>query len=124
VLILVRRRGALFEEILRALKHARLPVAGADRLRSSPHHLRRPAGAGPLRPLPRRRPDPGGAAEEPVLRPGRRQPLRLATGRDGEPVDRAAARRGEAALWAEAAAFLRSALETAARRGRSSSTSA
>jgi ATP-dependent helicase/nuclease subunit A len=32
VLILVRRRGALFEEILRALKRAGIPVAGADRL--------------------------------------------------------------------------------------------
>ena len=37
VLILVRRRGALFEEILRALKHAGLPVAGADRLSLSSH---------------------------------------------------------------------------------------
>lgn len=37
VLILVRRRGALFEEILRALKQAGLPVAGADRLVLSQH---------------------------------------------------------------------------------------
>ncbi|MDB5427627.1 MAG: helicase, UvrD/Rep family, partial [Phenylobacterium sp.] len=37
VLILVRRRRALFEEILRALKHAGLPVAGADRLALSEH---------------------------------------------------------------------------------------
>lgn len=37
VLILVRRRGVLFEEILRALKHARLPTAGADRLKLSEH---------------------------------------------------------------------------------------
>ena len=37
VLILVRRRGALFEEILRALKHAGVPVAGADRLSLSGH---------------------------------------------------------------------------------------
>jgi ATP-dependent helicase/nuclease subunit A len=37
VLILVRRRGALFEDILRALKHARVPVAGADRLPLSQH---------------------------------------------------------------------------------------
>lgn len=37
VLILVRRRKALFEEILRALKHARIPVAGADRLALSEH---------------------------------------------------------------------------------------
>ncbi|HEX3886054.1 MAG TPA: double-strand break repair helicase AddA [Phenylobacterium sp.] len=37
VLILVRKRGGLFEEILRALKHARIPVAGADRLALSEH---------------------------------------------------------------------------------------
>ncbi|CAN5638315.1 double-strand break repair helicase AddA [soil metagenome] len=37
VLILVRRHKALFEEILRALKHARIPVAGADRLALSEH---------------------------------------------------------------------------------------
>jgi ATP-dependent helicase/nuclease subunit A len=37
VLILVRKRGALFEEILRALKHAKIPVAGADRLALSEH---------------------------------------------------------------------------------------
>jgi ATP-dependent helicase/nuclease subunit A len=32
ILILVRRRGALFEAIIRALKNAGVPVAGADRL--------------------------------------------------------------------------------------------
>lgn len=37
VLVLVRRRGALFEEILRALKSQGAPVAGADRLRLSEH---------------------------------------------------------------------------------------
>lgn len=37
VLILVRRRKALFEEILRALKQEGLPVAGADRLSLSGH---------------------------------------------------------------------------------------
>ncbi len=37
VLILVRRRRALFEEILRALKHEGIPVAGADRLALSGH---------------------------------------------------------------------------------------
>ena len=37
VLVLVRRRGVLFEEILRALKVAGAPVAGADRLRLSEH---------------------------------------------------------------------------------------
>ena len=37
VLILVRRRGALFEDILRALKQENVPVAGADRLALSAH---------------------------------------------------------------------------------------
>ncbi|WP_168201574.1 double-strand break repair helicase AddA [Phreatobacter aquaticus] len=32
ILILVRRRGALFEAIIRALKNAQVPVAGADRM--------------------------------------------------------------------------------------------
>ncbi|WP_304217136.1 double-strand break repair helicase AddA [Phenylobacterium aquaticum] len=39
VLILVRRRRALFEEILRALKRREIPVAGADRLALSEHIL-------------------------------------------------------------------------------------
>ncbi len=37
VIILVRRRGALFEAILRALKQAKLQVAGADRLVLADH---------------------------------------------------------------------------------------
>jgi len=37
VLILVRRRKALFEDILRALKRRGIPVAGADRLALSEH---------------------------------------------------------------------------------------
>jgi ATP-dependent helicase/nuclease subunit A len=37
ILILVRRRRALFEEILRALKFRKIPVAGADRLALSEH---------------------------------------------------------------------------------------
>lgn len=37
VLVLVRKRGALFEEILRALKGAGVPVAGADRLKLASH---------------------------------------------------------------------------------------
>ena len=36
-LILVRRRNALFEEIIRALQGAGVPVAGADRLKLSEH---------------------------------------------------------------------------------------
>ena len=37
VLILVRRRGALFEAIIRALKNEGIPVAGADRLVLTEH---------------------------------------------------------------------------------------
>jgi ATP-dependent helicase/nuclease subunit A len=37
VLILVRRRGALFEAVIRALKNEEIPVAGADRLMLTEH---------------------------------------------------------------------------------------
>jgi len=37
VLILVRKRGPMFEEILRALKRSGIPVAGADRLKLAEH---------------------------------------------------------------------------------------
>jgi len=37
VLILVRRRGKLFDAVIRALKHAHIPVAGADRLKLTEH---------------------------------------------------------------------------------------
>jgi len=37
ILVLVNRRGALFEAIIRALKHAAIPVAGADRLVLTEH---------------------------------------------------------------------------------------
>jgi len=37
VLILLRRRGAQFEAIIRALKHNNIPVAGADRLALTDH---------------------------------------------------------------------------------------
>jgi ATP-dependent helicase/nuclease subunit A len=37
VLVLVRRRGNLFDAVIQALKHARIPVAGADRLKLTEH---------------------------------------------------------------------------------------
>ncbi len=37
VLVLVRRRGVLFESIIRALKNEGVPVAGADRLMLTEH---------------------------------------------------------------------------------------
>ena len=37
ILILVRRRGAAFNAVIQALKHASIPVAGADRLKLTEH---------------------------------------------------------------------------------------
>jgi ATP-dependent helicase/nuclease subunit A len=37
VLVLVRRRGNAFEAVIQALKHANIPVAGADRLKLTEH---------------------------------------------------------------------------------------
>ncbi|MBN9599303.1 MAG: double-strand break repair helicase AddA [Afipia sp.] len=37
ILILVRRRGTAFDAVIQALKHARIPVAGADRLKLTEH---------------------------------------------------------------------------------------
>jgi ATP-dependent helicase/nuclease subunit A len=37
VLVLVRRRGNLFDAVIQALKHANVPVAGADRLKLTEH---------------------------------------------------------------------------------------
>ncbi len=37
MLVLVRRRGNLFDAVIQALKHAGVPVAGADRLKLTEH---------------------------------------------------------------------------------------
>jgi ATP-dependent helicase/nuclease subunit A len=37
VLVLVRRRGNIFDAVIQALKHATIPVAGADRLKLTEH---------------------------------------------------------------------------------------
>ncbi len=37
MLILVRRRGNAFDAVIQALKHANVPVAGADRLKLTEH---------------------------------------------------------------------------------------
>src|SRR6202042_2985569 len=37
VLVLVRRRGNLFDAVIQALKHGGVPVAGADRLKLTEH---------------------------------------------------------------------------------------
>src|SRR5213078_2765402 len=37
MLVLVRRRGNAFDAVIQALKHANIPVAGADRLKLTEH---------------------------------------------------------------------------------------
>ena len=37
MLVLVRRRGNAFDAVIQALKHAGIPVAGADRLKLTEH---------------------------------------------------------------------------------------
>ena len=37
LLVLVRRRGNAFDAVIQALKHAGIPVAGADRLKLTEH---------------------------------------------------------------------------------------
>ena len=75
VLVLVRKRGAAFEAVIRALKDAGVPVAGADRLNIGEHIAvldlvaagRAGAAAG-------RRPDARDRAEIAARRPHRRRP--------------------------------------------------
>ena len=77
VLILVRQRGALFEAIIRALKNAGIPVAGADRLVLTEHIavMDLMVLADALL-LPRRRSRARDRAQEPAVRLRRRRPVR------------------------------------------------
>jgi ATP-dependent helicase/nuclease subunit A len=114
VLILVRRRGALFEEILRALKHAGLPVAGADRLSLSNHIV-----FDDLLALARFALFPG---DDLTLAALLKSPFcgldddslyALARGREGRLWATLRDRAGERGEWAEAAAFLQLVRDTA-----------
>ncbi len=108
VLILVRRRRALFEEILRALKRRGVPVAGADRLSLSAH-----IAFDDLMALARfvqfEDDDLTLAAllKAPFLGLCEDDLFRLAHGRTGSLWRTLQARAGEQPLWAEAAEFLR-----------------
>ncbi|MGZ3400733.1 MAG: double-strand break repair helicase AddA [Caulobacteraceae bacterium] len=108
VLILVRRRRALFEEILRALKRRGVPVAGADRLSLSAH-----IAFDDLMALARfvqfEDDDLTLAAllKAPFLGLGEDDLFRLAHGRTGSLWRTLQARAEEAPRWAEALAFLR-----------------
>jgi ATP-dependent helicase/nuclease subunit A len=114
VLVLVRRRGALFEEILRALKHQGLPVAGADRLTLSSHIV-----FDDLLALARFALFPG---DELTLAALLKSPFcglddaslyRLAHGREANLWTTLRRRAGEDAQWGEAADFLEGLIETA-----------
>ncbi|MBL8557065.1 MAG: double-strand break repair helicase AddA [Phenylobacterium sp.] len=114
VLILVRRRGALFEEILRALKLADLPVAGADRLSLSSHII-----FDDLLALARFAlfPDDdltlAGLLKSPFCGLDDDSLYTLAHGREGRLWRTLRDRADEDALWRDAARFLRLALDTA-----------
>ena len=107
VLILVRRRRALFEEILRALKRRGVPVAGADRLSLSGHiafddlmalarFIQYPDDDLTLAALLKA---PFLALDDPAL-------FALGYGRKDSLWRTLQARAGEAPLWAQALAFL------------------
>ncbi len=70
MLVLVRRRGKAFDAIIQALKHAGIPVAGADRLKLTEHiaiiDLMNLADA---LLLPQDDPGIGDRVEEPTIRP-------------------------------------------------------
>ena len=108
VLILVRRRRALFEEILRALKRRGVPVAGADRLSLSAH-----IAFDDLTALARfiqfEDDDLNLAAllKAPFLGLGEDDLFALAHGRRGSLWRALQARAEERPLWVEAAQFLR-----------------
>ncbi|HEV2533619.1 double-strand break repair helicase AddA [Phenylobacterium sp.] len=118
VLILVRRRRALFEEILRALKQENIPVAGADRLALSEHIV-----FDDLLGLARFALFPG---DELTLSALLRSPFcdvsddslyDLAHGRKHEPLwDRLQRRAGEQPEWGAATAFLSAVIAEAATR--------
>lgn len=115
VLILVRRRKALFEEILRALKQAGLPVAGADRLALSGHII-----FDDLLALARFALFPqddltlAALLKSPFCGLVDDELYALAHGRGDEPLWTRLQRRAvEHPLWAEATAFLTLTLETA-----------
>jgi ATP-dependent helicase/nuclease subunit A len=108
VLILVRRRRALFEEILRALKRRGVPVAGADRLALSSH-----IAFDDLMALARfvqfEDDDLTLAAllKAPFLGLSEEDLFHLAHGREGTLWQALQARTDEQPLWDEAVAFLR-----------------
>ena len=91
VLVLVRRRGVLFESIIRALKNEGVPVAGADRLVLTEHIavMDLMALADALL-LPAGRSGAGDRAEKPAVRARRGRAVRARLGPQEQPAQRAA----------------------------------
>jgi ATP-dependent helicase/nuclease subunit A len=116
-LILVRRRGALFDEILRALKQAGIPVGGADRLALSAH-----IAFDDLLALARLALFPGddltlaALLRSPFCDVGDDSLYRLARGREGALWAQLQARAAETPEWTEALAFLEAMIAARARR--------
>ncbi|MGH7022421.1 MAG: double-strand break repair helicase AddA [Caulobacteraceae bacterium] len=115
VLILVRRRNALFHEIIRALKKAGVPVAGADRLKLSEHGVFEDLMA--LGRLARFESDDLSLAvllRSPFCDVSEEGLFDLAYGRQGSLWRALATRAGERREWADAARFLAWARDEAA----------
>jgi ATP-dependent helicase/nuclease subunit A len=112
VLILVRRRRALFEEILRALKHKKIPVAGADRLALSEHIVFDDLTAlARFALFPEDDLNLAALLRSPFCDVDDESLFRLAHGRGDEPLWRTLQRRaGEDAAWGEAHALLGAAM--------------
>jgi ATP-dependent helicase/nuclease subunit A len=107
VLILVRRRGALFHEVIRALKLARIPVGGADRLLLSEHIAFQDLLAlGRFARFPRDDLTLAALLRSPFCDVDERGLYDLAHGRDGPLWRVLRARAGERPAWGEAVRFL------------------
>ena len=112
VLILVRKRGPFFEEMLRALKAAGLPSAGADRLKLAEHVV-----FDDVKALVRFALFPwddltlAGLLRSPFCEVGEQSLYDLARGRQGRLWPALSARSGERPEWKAAADFLGSARE-------------
>ncbi len=116
VLILVRRRGALFHEIIRALKREGAPVSGADRLRLSEHGIFEDLTA--LGRFARFQSDDltlAGLLRSPFCDVDEESLFALAHGREGSLWSALARRSSERTEWREAVAFLGWAIDEAGR---------
>ncbi len=113
-LILVRRRNVLFEEIIRALKAAGVPIAGADRLKLTEHGLFKDLMAlGAFARFPTDDLSLAGLLRSPFCDLGEQDLFDLAHGRPGRLWRALRDRAGERHAWRDAVTFLAWAREAA-----------